>query len=129
MISIQESKVRWCYNANMHELSVTESILTITKRYAEQEKAAKVTDVYLVIGDLSSIIDDSVQFYWDFITKDTICAESKLHFTRVHAKAKCLACGYEYSLTELQPCPECESARFRIITGEEFYVDSIQITK
>lgn len=113
----------------MHELSVTESILNITRRYAEQEGAVNVTDVNLVIGDLSSIIDDSVQFYWDFITKDTICAESKLHFTRIQAKAKCLACDYEYSLTELQPCPQCDSARFRIISGEEFYVDSIQITK
>ena len=113
----------------MHELSVTESILNITQRYAEQEEAANVTDVYLVIGDLSSIIDDSVQFYWDFITKDTICAESKLHFSRIQAKAKCLACDHEYTLTELQPCPRCESARFRIISGEEFYVDSIQITK
>lgn len=113
----------------MHELSVTESILNITKRYAEQENATRVTDVYLVIGDLSSIIDDSVQFYWDFVTKETICESSLLHFTRIAAKAKCLDCGFEYNLKELQPCPQCESARFRIITGEEFYVDSIQVTK
>ena len=113
----------------MHELSVTESILNITTRYAEQENASIVTDVYLVIGNLSSIIDDSVQFYWDFVTKKTICEGSKLHFSRIEAKAKCLECGFEYNLTELQPCPQCESARFRIITGEEFYVESIKITK
>lgn len=113
----------------MHELAVTESILKITTRYALQEQASRVTDVFLVIGDLSSIIDDSVQFYWDFITKDTVCAQSILHFHRITAKAKCKACGHEYHLKELMPCPTCNSALFKIIEGEEFYVDSIQITK
>lgn len=113
----------------MHELAVTENILQITTRYAQQEHAIRVTDVYLVIGDLSSIIDDSVQFYWDFITKDTVCEQSALHFRRIPAKARCLNCGNEFQLKELMPCPQCDSARFKIIEGEEFFVDSIKITK
>ncbi|NSW51421.1 MAG: hydrogenase maturation nickel metallochaperone HypA [Anaerolineae bacterium] len=113
----------------MHELAVTESILNITTRFARQENATRVTDVYLVIGDLSSIIDDSVQFYWDFITKDTVCEKSLLHFRRIPARAKCNNCGHEFQLKELMPCPQCDSARFKIIEGEEFYVDSIKITK
>jgi hydrogenase nickel incorporation protein HypA/HybF len=113
----------------MHELAVTQNILNICQRHAIQENASQVTDVYLVIGDLSSIIDDSVQFYWDFITKDTICEHSLLHFERIPAKAKCLSCENEFTLTQLMPCPQCRSARFKIIAGEEFYVDSIKISK
>jgi len=113
----------------MHELAVTESILKITRKYALQENASSVTDVYLVIGDLSSIIDDSVQFYWDFITKDTICEHSILHFKRIPARARCQACGHEFAMTDLMPCPQCDSPRFKIIEGEEFYVDSIKVTK
>ncbi len=63
----------------MHELSVTENILKITLEYAEKEKATKVTDIYLNIGQLSSIVDDSVQFYWDLIAKDTICESAKFN--------------------------------------------------
>lgn len=126
ILVIQDSE---CYNARMHELSVTESILNICSRYAEQVDATAVTDVYLVIGELSSIIDDSVQFYWDFITKNSLCENSILHFKRIPAKARCLKCDTVFEMKELIPCPNCKSARFKIIEGEEFFVDSIKVTK
>ena len=47
----------------MHELAVTESVLRIALDAAEKNDAARVTDIYLTIGRLSSIVDDSVQFY------------------------------------------------------------------
>jgi|GEM_PF-5568018 len=52
----------------MHELSVTESVLEIACRHAGKAQAKRVTDIYLVIGRLSSIVDDSVQFYWNLIS-------------------------------------------------------------
>jgi hydrogenase nickel incorporation protein HypA/HybF len=55
----------------MHELMVTESILEIALRHAGQAGAVRVTDLFLVVGDLSSIVDDSVQFYWDFVSEGT----------------------------------------------------------
>ncbi len=114
----------------MHELSVTESILEICKTHAALQDAVLVTDVYLVIGQLSSIVDDSVQFYWEFVTEDTICQNSKLHFKRIPASFECLDCHTIFSLTErLEPCPKCGSLMTRIEKGEEFYVESILIEK
>ena len=74
----------------MHELAVTESILDIAVKYAEQAGASRVSDLYLVIGRLSSIVDDSVQFYWDIVSQNTLCAGSRLHFQRVPAELLCL---------------------------------------
>jgi hydrogenase nickel incorporation protein HypA/HybF len=114
----------------MHELSVTESILEIAVRYAKQNEAKRVTDLYLVIGRLSSIIDDSVQFYWDIVTQDTLCAGSQLHFQRIPAQMICLDCGNDYALdNELIPCPTCGSGKVKVSTGEQFYLDSIEIEK
>ena len=114
----------------MHELSVTESILKIVLDSAQKDQAASVTDITLTIGSLSSIVDDSVQFYWNFVSQGTICENAKLHFNRVLATLKCLDCGTSYSLIEeLTPCPSCGSIHVIIVDGEEFQVDHIEITK
>jgi hydrogenase nickel incorporation protein HypA/HybF len=112
----------------MHELSVTESILKIVLQSAQENDAEEVTDINLTIGTLSSIIDDSVQFYWDHISKGTIAQNAKLHFNRVLATLKCRDCGLEYKLDEeLIPCPACNSINLEIISGEEFQIDHIEI--
>lgn len=114
----------------MHELSVTESVLEIACKHAQNSKAKKVTDIHLVIGRLSSIIDDSVQFYWDAISKDTICEHAKLHFKREPAVLVCLECQTEYNLKdELMPCPNCGSARIRVLSGDAFFLESIEIER
>ena len=114
----------------MHELSVTESVLEIACKHAKKAGAKKVTDIYLVIGQLSSIVDDSVEFYWQMITKDTLCENARLHFKRIPAELVCLECNHQYSLTqELTPCPNCGSARIRVLTGDEFDLESIEIQR
>jgi len=112
----------------MHELSVTENILDIAIRHAERAEATRISDIYLVIGDLASIIDDSVQFYWDILTKNTIAEESRLHFNRIQTVLECKNCEKEY-----QPngkdlvCPTCGGIQISIISGNEFYLESINI--
>ena len=112
----------------MHELAVTESILEIVLRHARQAEAAHVTDIYLVIGQLSSIMDDSVQFYWDIIAKDTAAEGARLHFERLPAEFLCLDCGKSYAPgEEILACPQCQSVRVKVVAGEEFQLDSIDI--
>jgi hydrogenase nickel incorporation protein HypA/HybF len=112
----------------MHELAVTESILNIAVQHASRAGAVRVTHLNLVIGQLASIVDDSVQFYWDMISEGTICAGAKLHFERRPATLKCLDCDRSYALDgELTDCPNCHSVRIKVLSGEEFFVESIEI--
>jgi len=112
----------------VHELSITESILNTAIKYAQKEKAQKVTYINLVIGDLSSIVDDSVQFYWELISKGTICENSCLHFQRIPATVLCQDCGNRYELEhDLIPCPQCSGMNIKILTGDDFKMESIEI--
>lgn len=112
----------------MHELAVTESILNIAVRHAEAAQAVRVTDLYLVLGQLSSLVDDSVQFYWDTISQATICEGARLHFERVPATLLCLNCNHTYTLPDqLIACPHCGSERVKVTAGEEFRLDSIEV--
>ncbi len=111
----------------MHELSVTESILEIALRHAQQANSNRVLALHLVIGQLSSIVDDSIQFYWDIISKDTPAEGARLEFTRLPARLRCQACELEYTPGEDLTCPDCHSARVRVVAGNEFRLESIEV--
>ncbi len=112
----------------MHELSITQSLLEITLRHADQAKAKKVTDLFLVIGQLSSVIDDSVQFYWDFVSKDTIAEGAVLHFRRIPIELACQECGHIFQPPGEQfSCPKCGSDKIQINAGEEFFLEAIDV--
>jgi hydrogenase nickel incorporation protein HypA/HybF len=112
----------------MHELPITESILEIAVRHAEKAHAKRITDIYLIIGQLSSIVDESVSFYWDIISKDTIAEGAKLHFRRIQTQMLCLDCNQRYHPgDEDLACPSCHSSMVKVIAGEEFSLEAIEV--
>jgi hydrogenase nickel incorporation protein HypA/HybF len=117
------------YNAPMHELAVTESIMDIAVRHAKQAGAQRILVINLVIGDLTGFVDDSIQFYFDFLSKDTIAQSARLNIERVAARVRCHVCGAEYAPPDsrLWTCPECNALGGDVIGGKEFSVASIEI--
>ncbi|HHN94102.1 MAG TPA: hydrogenase maturation nickel metallochaperone HypA [Anaerolineae bacterium] len=112
----------------MHELSITQSVLEIALRHAEQAHAARITQLNLVIGELSTIVDDSVQFYWDIISRGTIAEGAVLHFERVPGVLRCLNCGHTFPLNgEDFSCPRCGDRQVITAGGDDFRLDSIEI--
>ena len=112
----------------MHELAVTEDILHIAIEEGEAHQAKRITDIYMTIGRLSSLVDDSIQFYWDHISQGTLCEGAVLHFNRPPAIFKCNKCGQEFEILEdLLPCPACKSFDLDILSGNEMQVDNIEI--
>lgn len=109
----------------MHELSITQAILDIALNHAG---GRKITDIHLVIGDLTSLVDECIQFYWDIMSEDTNAVGATLHFKRIPAQAKCEVCEREYAIKEEGLlCPYCHSHRLVITAGKEFFVESITV--
>lgn len=112
----------------MHELPVTQNILEIALRHAEQAQGIEITDIYLVIGQLSSFVDESIQFYWGLIADGTIAKNARLHFRRVAAEAECSQCYRRYAIYERGLlCPHCGGNQVNIVAGDEFYVEAIDV--
>ena len=114
----------------MHELSVTQSILEIALDYATRNKAKKITEIHLQIGEISDLQDEWLQRYFDFISKETIAEGAKLHIARVPARIQCQQCTFIFPLdksTWNNQCPSCQSKETHIISGREFRVEFLEV--
>lgn len=112
----------------MHELSITESILDIAVKEAKRNNAKSVASIHITIGELSSIVPECVQDYFDLVSEDTVAYKAKLIFTTIPAMIKCSECGRESRLEHFRlRCPDCQSQKVQIISGKEFYVDKMEI--
>ncbi len=111
----------------MHEYAVTRSLISIAVQEACKAGAAKITAIKLVIGDLSTIVDESVQMYFDIISEGTIANGARLIFKRVPAELCCKACGHRFNKPRQGfACPLCGQYGVPTGVGKEFYIESIE---
>lgn len=112
----------------MHELAVTQSLLEIALRHAEAAGAKRILQLNLRIGEFSSIVDDSVQFYWDIISRGTIAEGARLHFERSAGRMRCVGCGHVFAPNGRDYlCPVCGGGQVLVVEGDEFRLESIEV--
>jgi hydrogenase nickel incorporation protein HypA/HybF len=112
----------------MHELPVTEQLLKIVLDHARKAEAKRVLKVNLVIGELTSFIGDSIQFYFDMLSKETEAEGASLSISHIPAKATCKQCNREFHPEGMDWfCPVCGGPTEEVMGGREFYIESIEI--
>lgn len=112
----------------MHEFAITQSMFEIVMNYAREAQAKKVTEINLVIGEMTGVVVDSVKLYLDFLSKDTIVEGAMISIKSITATAKCRNCGNTFELKEYDwMCPDCKEFGFEIISGKELFIKSIEV--
>lgn len=113
----------------MHELPATQGLLATAIAAAERAGGRRVRGIDLVVGELSSMMDDSVQAYFDVLSRGTIAEGAVLHFRRAPGEATCFDCAARFPVRPPLPerCPTCGSGFVRVVGGQQFLVESIEV--
>ncbi|MBN1693017.1 MAG: hydrogenase maturation nickel metallochaperone HypA [Dehalococcoidales bacterium] len=112
----------------MHEAGITESMLSLALEKAGEAQAKKITRINLVIGELSGVVGDCVQFYFDVLSKDTIAEGAALNFETKPIQIRCRKCkAVFYPTNHKLTCPECHEMSAEIVSGQECYMESIEV--
>jgi len=112
----------------VHEFAITQSILNIVLDEAKAAQASKITKINLVIGELSGVVSDSVQFYFDFLKKDNAAEGATIDFKQVPAEFRCRDCSTSFNPKDsLWICPDCQSSSIEVISGRNCYIESIEV--
>ena len=103
-------------------------LLDVALRHAEKAGAQRIARLNLVIGELASIVDESVQFCWDLVSRGTLAEGAELRFERVPGQLRCTDCGHSYALAARDyTCPACGERRVVAVGGDEFRLESIEV--
>jgi len=84
--------------------------------------------VELVIGKLSGIMIDSLEFCFEAACKNTIADGAELNIRNIKAEAFCKSCIKTFIIkSDFSPCPSCNDFDFELKTGKEFSIKSFNI--
>ena len=115
----------------MHELPVTESILSIVVKHAEKHRVKRVVTVSLRIGELSDLEDEWIQRYFDYLSKGTIAEGAKLAIERSPVVLRCGDCGesFHVNFREVKEviCPQCSGKKSSLVSGREYFIKDIAV--
>ncbi len=109
-------------------MSIAMSIVEAVDTQARVEGAVKVSGVDLLVGKLAGIEPDSLKFCFLAAAKGTLAEDAVLVIEQPEGIGECGECGMRFPVTfYYAECSECRSLRIKIVSGEEFLIQSITI--
>ena len=115
----------------MHELPVTERILGVVLRHAAANNVTKVVAVNLRIGELTDLLDEWLQRYFDYLSRGSVAEGAMIRVERTPVRFRCNGCTEEFpvDMTRIQDieCPSCAGHDLMLISGREFFIKDIEV--
>ncbi len=123
----------------MHEFSIAASIVENVLAFADEQRAARVLEVRLVIGEFTHIEHEQLKFCFQSITKATVLEDSTLEIETSDAAVRCPHCGYagppkywegalSSALVPTLQCPTCGKAA-EPAEGHECAIKAVKFTR
>jgi len=123
----------------MHEASVVANIVDSVLEELKSHRVTKVNEVTVVIGDLTLLGTEQLQFAWEVLTDRNILKGSKFTIKSEHIVLRCKKCGYtgpartidfgedspDHNIPVLS-CPKC-GGPVDVIEGSACRIESFDI--
>jgi len=112
----------------MHELAITENIIKICSEEAAKNKALKVKKIKILVGELTGLIPETIQYYFDIASEGTKVEGAMLNIIKVPLKIFCNGCK-NTSVVKIGAftCPICNGSDIKILGGNEFLIESMEV--
>ena len=110
----------------MREFHAIQSILAKALLQA-RETEKRIKGLQLALGEIAELDQGSLQNHWEKVRRGTPAERAQLHFRSIKAEVQCMACFQKYHPVDGRiHCPYCGSYGAKILSGEEFFLESIE---
>ena len=111
----------------MHEMAITQSVLNIVLEAAAGAGAKKVTVIRIKMGEYCDVVPGVMREYFTVAAAGTPAQGAVLDIERKPVTMLCRTCRWQGVVDKRRiRCPECEGTDLKLLTGREFYVESIE---
>lgn len=112
----------------MHELAITEGIISIVNDEAKKNGFTRVLEISLRVGEFSGIVPQCLREFFPIAAAGSPAEGAALNIQSLPAAFLCLDCGYEGAADrENACCPRCRSTALKMTAGREFYVENLKV--
>jgi len=114
----------------MHELSLCESILaTALREYGRLDPPpVRLERVRVVAGAMHQIVPEYLHNAWRALRTGTAAESASLELRKLGVTARCPACSWEGPVEPpVFACGRCETYGVDVLTGREFYIESMEV--
>jgi len=112
----------------MHEMSLAESIVQILEDAAREQGYVRVRTVWLEIGQLACVEQESLRFCFDLVTRDGIAHQARLEIIEKPGQGRCLECLAEMPMAApYGVCPVCGSQSLKVTGGDQMRVLELEV--
>lgn len=113
----------------MHEMGIAQELVRIAiDSIPKDMDNPKVEKLNLRIGKLASIVEHSLTFCFEIITKDTPLENARLDIDFVPVMVRCKSCDHSWEVTgPVFKCPFCEDGDVEMLSGREIEIISLEL--
>lgn len=112
----------------MHELALARGIIDIVDSEARARGFTRVIEISVCAGEFSGVVPDSLREFFPYAAAGTPAEGAALSIETARARFECLDCGYKGAVDRAAArCPECASDALKMLSGREFYVESLKV--
>jgi hydrogenase nickel incorporation protein HypA/HybF len=108
----------------VHELSLAQNVIDIAETHAE---GRKIREIILVMGELAGVAEASIRFCFQVVSQSTAAEGALLSVRTLPALIRCVHCGFTFGTGGEGNCPRCGQYGGDVVSGREFYVESIEV--
>lgn len=115
----------------MHEMGIAEQLVKIALDAIPGDiENPRVEILNLRIGKLASVVEHSLTFCMEIITKDTPLDGVRLVIEAVPVTIRCLKCNREWQADQpVFNCDVCGDGEVKMLTGREIEITSMELAE
>jgi hydrogenase nickel incorporation protein HypA/HybF len=112
----------------MHELSIAQALIEQVEAVRAAHDGRAVVAVGVRIGSWRLVVQESLDFYYQTLTRGTALEGSRLEVENVQARGRCRRCGEEFPVeAPLIVCPACAAVGGELVQGQELDLVSVEL--